>query len=172
MSVRIRSFCKVAVLLAQQCAEYGHKRKLVIKVVEPVRASANSELHGSGAELFDAGKGVLNARGNSRECLIHTVGNAEQLVVRGEAHAWHLLDVHKLEGIPNALGVRPLVLDVGLLQAGEVREDVAGSLLLALTVRAELFLVLEQHLAIQNEGGMRERFIVVLGVLRVQDEGW
>jgi hypothetical protein len=61
-----------------------------------------------------------------------------------------------------ALGVRALVLHVRLLRAEEVGEDVAGGLLLALAVRAELLLVLERHLAVQNERGLRERLIVAL----------
>jgi hypothetical protein len=79
--------------------------------------------------------------------------------------------VHKLECIPDALGVQALVLDVCLLQAGEVGKDVTGGLLLALAVRAELLLVFKQQLAVQNECGLWEPLIVALSVLRLRDEG-
>jgi hypothetical protein len=80
--------------------------------------------------------------------------------------------MHKLEGVPNTLRIRALVIDVHLLQAREVGEDVAGGLLLAYVVRTELLLVLKRHLAVEDEGGLQEQLIVALGVLRVRDKAW
>jgi hypothetical protein len=161
--VRVRSFWR---MIARQCAEHRHERELVVEVVEPVIARADL----GGAELLDAGEGVLNVRCDGGERLVRALGHAEEFVVRGGPHARHLRDVHELESVPDALGVRALVLDVRLLRAGEVGKDVAGGLLLALVVRAELLLVLERYLAVEDEHSMWERLSMALGVLLVQDE--
>jgi hypothetical protein len=75
------------------------------------------------------------------------------------------MDVHKLEGVPDALDI--------LLQAGEVGVDVAGSLLLALAVCVDLLLVPQHHLALEDQSSLQEGLIVALGCVgRIRPGGY
>jgi hypothetical protein len=91
---------------------------------------------------------------------VSTLGDTEQLMVCQEVHARHLQDMHKLEGVPNALGVQALVFDMCLLQVGEVGGDVAGGFLLVLVL----------HTAVENECSLRKRLVLAVDVLPVYDQ--
>jgi hypothetical protein len=87
---------KVGVLVVQQSAKQGHERYFVLKVLDTIDAGlAVIPCEGLRTQLVHTSKSNLDTRHNSRECLLSSFGNGEEVVVHAEAHARHVLDVHR-----------------------------------------------------------------------------
>jgi hypothetical protein len=156
---------EVSVLLVRQRAEHGHERKLVVEVADGIgagdlgaaSAGASGDLRDlRGAELDDACNGLLDAGSNSGECLLRTLDYREQVVVRAEAHAGDLLDVHGLDCGPHCGGVVVAVDDVSALRAGQVGGNVTCRLLLAVLELVKLALVRQLELSVARSFLPRE----------------
>jgi hypothetical protein len=86
-------------------------------------------------------KSDLNTRRDSGERLLRSFGDGEEVVVRAEARAGHLLDVHRNERLPHGIGGIGLC-EVHALGGADVRQEIALGLLILFSPSLELGVII------------------------------